>query len=124
MKSDNILVLEQLKEEHKIEMRKLEDKYEKSQEQILVLIETTKKGQNEQWSNLKSEIIEELNNMKVDIESYNAETEDTIKTSNEELLLQIEESRLNVKNVDDKLLNSISEVFACDNLIATRTDCY
>ena len=46
----------------------------------------------------------------MDIESYNAETEDTIKTSNEELLLQIEESRLNVKNVDDKLLNSISEV--------------
>ena len=59
---------------------------------------------------MRGEIIGQLHSMKVDLESYNSETEDSIKASNEEIQLQIEEARINIKNLDDKLLTSISEV--------------
>ena len=59
---------------------------------------------------MRGEIIEQLHGMKVDLESYNSETEESIKASNEEIMLQIEEARINIRNLDDKLLTSISEV--------------
>ena len=59
---------------------------------------------------MSGEIIAQLRDMKVDLESYNSETEESIKASNDEIQLQIEEARINIKNLDDKLLTSISEV--------------
>ena len=59
---------------------------------------------------MSGEIIAQLREMKVDLESYNSETEESIKASNEEIHLQIEEARINIKNLDDKLLTSISEI--------------
>ena len=59
---------------------------------------------------MRGEIIEQLHGMKIDLESYNSETEESIKASNEEIMLQIEEARINIRNLDDKLLTSISEV--------------
>ena len=49
---------------------------------------------------MSGEIIAQLRDMKVDLESYNSETEESIKASNEEIQLQIEEARINIKNLD------------------------
>ena len=73
----------------------------------MLLFEEEQSGE---WDRMRGEIMGQLHSMKVDLESYNSETEESIKASNEEILLQIEEARINIKNLDDKLVTSISEV--------------
>ena len=120
------------KEEHKKELEEIKNNYEVCMEQVKkdfdkeikslkseaeVLrseqrreVIAVKEEQEEQWGKMKGEIIDQLQGMKVDLESYNSETEESIKASNEEILLQIEEARINIKNLDDKLLTSLSEI--------------
>ena len=66
--------------------------------------------QTERLDRLRSDVSEQLLGMKGELETYNSETEESIKASHEEISLQIEHTRINIKNVDDKLVTSLSEM--------------
>ena len=66
--------------------------------------------QSERLDRLRSDVSEQLLGMKAELETYNSETEESIKASHEDISLQIEHTRINIKNVDDKLVTSLSEM--------------
>ena len=62
----------------KAEMKTQNTNYENSLNEL-------KNDQSMQWNNLQENIICQLNELKVDIETANAETEEHMKTANEEI---------------------------------------
>ena len=110
MKNNYEVCMEQVKKDFDKEIKSLKSEAEVLRSEQRREVIAVKEEQEEQWGKMKGEIIDQLQGMKVDLESYNSETEESIKASNEEILLQIEEARINIKNLDDKLLTSLSEI--------------
>ena len=110
IKNDHEVSIAQLRYEYEEEIKKLQDEIKKSKDEYNLSLESLKNDQSKQWDSIKLEIIEQLNDVKVEIETCNAESEESFKTANEDILQQLEEHRVNLNNVDSKLVAITNEI--------------
>lgn len=110
-----------LKEEHKIEIEKLEEEHKKEEEKLTKFKEESLKRVNDEnfkllgdvneWKKKAESYLEELNNLKEELEAKETEENSVSDTRIEELTNQLNESN----SINDELRNQIKSMTEDDN---------
>ena len=110
LKNDHEVSLQQLRTDHEEEIKKLKEDIKTVESEQKEVIENLKVEINNEFQKIVDNIVAQLNELKVDIEANNSDAELNAKVANDNLMLQLEETRTNVSNLEEKVGASLNEI--------------